>query len=114
MSDAGIKRQMEIEAELHCLLTEQIAHQLNAGRGTSLARLGLRWSDNMPDDDPHAELQVVADDGHEYVLDIEVFLTGTEGRSTPAAGSALSETGIERHKQQRTDDYNPEFFGLNE
>lgn len=74
--EIGIKRQVEIESELHRLITDQIAHQLNAGRGTSLAKLGLRWSDDMPDDDPHAELHVVSDDGHEYVLDVEVYLTG--------------------------------------
>lgn len=38
---------------------------------------GLKWSPDMPDDDPDADLLVIDENGVEYVLTFDVWLNAT-------------------------------------
>lgn len=40
---------------------------------------GLQWSPKMPDDDPDAPTLVIAEDGMEYELEVEVYLHSYPG-----------------------------------
>lgn len=61
-----------LEGKVATRLIESLSNDLNSRRSN------LRWSDNMPDDDPDADLLVMDDDGNEYVLEVDVTLTPIE------------------------------------
>lgn len=59
--------------ELHDFMTGEITYRL----GWPRPMFGLKWSPDMPDDDPDADLLVITEDGKEYVLEIDVWLHAT-------------------------------------
>lgn len=54
---------------MHTSIASNLRHIMGAG--------GLRWSPNMPHDDPHADWLVVDKQGVEYTLEIAVWLKAT-------------------------------------
>ena len=73
MNDDELRKIMNLEGTLAELLDTFVADKLSLEQGVG----GLRWSPNMPDDDPDSELLVVDGEGVEYVLDIDVDLSPT-------------------------------------
>jgi len=66
MSDAD---RMRLQGDVAEVLSAYAADKL------SMSDLrGLKWSPNMPEDDPAADFLVVDRDGTEYVLEIDVTL----------------------------------------
>lgn len=59
---------MVLQADVAVRLFEYVGDKLSWGF------VGLKWSDNMPTDDPNADFLVVDRDGTEYVLEIDVVL----------------------------------------
>lgn len=60
---------------LHEFLTAELANRLGSTQGLHLFE--LRWSPDMPDDDPDADLLVIDSDGREYTAEIDVWLHAT-------------------------------------
>lgn len=59
--------------ELHDWISGEISYRL----GHASPLFGLKWSPDMPDDDPNAELLVVDKHGAEYTLELDVMLHAT-------------------------------------
>lgn len=71
MSDA-LKRHA-LEGRVGQVLIEEMGQALSARHEYA----GLRWSSNMDDDDPNADLLVIDVAGVEYLLEVTVDLTPT-------------------------------------
>lgn len=64
-----------LQTDVAQILEEVVTDRL-AGSGLR----GLRWSPNMPDDDPYADFLVVDSEGVEYTLEIDVWLSRIKQR----------------------------------
>lgn len=74
MSDRGL---FKLEGAIENWVADRVADHISTYGGSAFGGTSLRWSDNMPDDDPHADFLLVDSDGIEYTLDVEVFLRVT-------------------------------------
>lgn len=68
MADETKPDPVTLQADVACRLFEHVGDRLCDGF------VGLKWSPNMPEDDPYADFLVVDAAGTEYVLEIDVTL----------------------------------------